>query len=207
MVNGPSVVRYGPEVPGDDELRLLGNLDGKRVLELGSGSRSSAVALAARGAHVIAVDPHPDRMAVSQVAAEDAEVRVEWQEGALTDLAFLRGDSVDLAFSVGAVVEVEDMGRLFRQVHRVLRPGSAFVFAYEHPALVSGRHRSYFDESPATVDVDGVTVTQYPRTISAVFTALHRSGLRVDAILEPQPVDSLATLPTTIIWRARKEGV
>lgn len=204
---GTPVVRYGPDVPGDDELRLLGSLDGRRVLELGTGTRASAVAMAGQGAHVIAVDPHLDRMARSQVAAEDAEVRIEWQEGALSDLAFLRGDSVDLTFSAGAVAEVEDAGRLFRQVHRVLRPGASFVFSYDHPALVSTRHRSYFDDSPVTVEVDGVTVIQYPRTISAVFTALHRSGLRVEAILEPEPVAPGATLPTTIIWRARKEGV
>jgi hypothetical protein len=43
-----------------------------------------------------------------------------------------------------------------------------------------------------------------------VFAALHRAGYRPDALLEPEPIrspDPGPSIPTTIIWRARKEGV
>jgi hypothetical protein len=40
-----------------------------------------------------------------------------------------------------------------------------------------------------------------------VFAGLHRAGYRVDVLLEPQPRDSSVTVPPTIVWRARKEGV
>jgi SAM-dependent methyltransferase len=142
------------------------------------------------------------------------------------DLAFLRADSIDLAFSAGLLAEVEDVDRLFRQVHRVLRPGAAFVFAYEHPlALCAGRddaepgglplgnlevRRSYFDVGPIEFARDGEKLTLWQRTIADVFGALHRAGYRVDALLEPEPVRSAdpgPALPTTIVWRARKEGV
>ena len=35
-------------------------------------------------------------------------------------------DSIDLALSVGMLSEVEDVDRVFRQVHRVLKPGGSF---------------------------------------------------------------------------------
>jgi hypothetical protein len=50
----------------------------------------------------------------------------------------------------------------------------------------------------------------WPRTIADVFSALHRAGYRVDALLEPEPVQSSdpgPTAPTSVIWRARKEGL
>ena len=48
-------------------------------------------------------------------------------------LAFLRADSMDLAFSAFAIAEVDDIARVFRQVQRVLKPNAPFVFSFEHP--------------------------------------------------------------------------
>lgn len=201
------VVRYGPDIPTESELRFLGDLDGRRVLELGSGSRSSAVAMAKQGAHVIVVDPHPDRIAEVRVLAEDQEVKAEWHEVEMSDLAFLRADSVDLTFSAGAILEIADFGRLVRQVHRVLKPGGGFVFAYDHPAGLIARGRTYWDETPIPATVDGVPVEQHPRPLSTVYMALARGGFRVEALAEPEPVTGPRDLPPTIVWRTRKEGV
>lgn len=200
------VVRYGPDVPAEDELRLLPDLAGTRVLELGSGSRSSAVALAKQGAHVIVVDPHPERLAEARSVAEDEEARAEWHENAFVELAFLRAESIDVVLSAGAVLEVEDLGRLLRQVHRVLGASGVFVFSYEHPLVHVAEGRSYFDETPLPRQVDGVDVSIHPRSISAVFTDLHRTGYRVEMLAEPRPLSG-ADRPTTVVWRARKEGL
>jgi hypothetical protein len=92
-----------------------------------------------------------------------------------------------------------------------LRPHASFVFVQEHPiALCLGpdgevRH-SYFDPGPITVDRDGTAVQIYTRNVSEVFTELCRAGFRVDTILEPRPAQFSEKLPSTIVWRARKEG-
>ena len=65
--------------------------------------------------------------------AEQAEVKVEWRTGDLADLAFLRAESIDAAFSAYAVAEVDDAARLFRQVAAGAQAQRAFVFSYEHP--------------------------------------------------------------------------
>ena len=222
------VVQYGHDLPSDADLRLCGELRAKRVLELGCGAGENAVAFARQGAHTIALDASNAQLALARSLAEREEVRVEWHESDAADLAFLRADSIDLAFSVGLIGEIEDVDRLFRQVHRVLRPGAPFVFAYEHPfAVCAGRdveisepgglplgrlevRRSYFELGPVEVERDGEKFTMWPRTISDLFAALHRAGYRVDAFLEPEPLrssDPGPSLPTTVIWRARKEGV
>jgi SAM-dependent methyltransferase len=217
-------VAYGPELPSETELRLLGDVKGKRVLDLGCGTGQASIALARQGAHAIALDASARQLARGRQLADVEEVRVEWHRSDLADLAFLRADSIDLAFSAHALAEVEDLDRVFRQVHRVLKPGAAFVFSYEHPvALCTGRdggegtlalgnlevRRSYFERSPLIVDRDGEAITLYTRTISDVFSAAGRAGFRVEVMLEPVPLrssDPGPAIPTSVIWRARKSG-
>src|SRR4029450_3248346 len=43
------VVRYGPESPNERAYRVLGNVEGKRVLELGCGGKQASIALAHQG--------------------------------------------------------------------------------------------------------------------------------------------------------------
>ncbi|HET9730195.1 MAG TPA: class I SAM-dependent methyltransferase [Acidimicrobiia bacterium] len=220
------VVSYGFDLPTEAELRLCGEVRGKRVLDLGCGAGENAIAFTRHGAHVIAIDRSVGQLQLARKLAEAAEVRVEWHQGDAADLAFLRADSIDVACAVQLIGEVEDLDRLFRQVHRVLRPGSPFVFSYDHPtALVLGREtsgpgslplgrfelrRSYFETAPAAIRRDDEQITVFPRTIADVFASLHRAGYRVDALLEPEAVrssDPGPAVPTSLIWRARKEGV
>ena len=124
---------YGDEVADDSELRLCGDIVGKRVLELGLGSNPNAVAMATRGAKAIALDPSPDRIARLRAAAEAAEVKVECHQGELADLGFATSGSMDLVIASHSIDDVDDLPRLLRQVHRVLRPGAPFVVAMRHP--------------------------------------------------------------------------
>ncbi len=195
----------------DQELRLLGDLRGKRVLDLGCGAGSAAIAFAQQGAIVIALDTTDARLAHARARAEQAEVKVEWRTGDLADLAFLRAESIDAAFSLSSVAEVDDASRLFRQVQRVLKPNGAFVFSYAHPMSLcvdtSGVvSRSYFDPGPIELDRDGESARIHVRDVGEVFTELGRAGFRVDTILEPKPSTPGARVPDTIVWRARKEG-
>jgi SAM-dependent methyltransferase len=197
--------------PTDQELRLLGDLQGKRVLDLGCRSGAGAVTFAQHGAIVIALDAADTHIARARARAEQAEVKVEWRIGDLADLAFLRAESIDAAFSAFSVAEVDDVSRLFRQVQRVLKPNAPFVFSYEHPMSIcigagDAISRSYFDPGPIDVERDGEPVRIHVRDIGDVFTELGRAGFRVDTILEPRPETPGARIPEAIVWRARKEG-
>lgn len=215
-------VLYGPEGPSEEELRLLGDVKGKRIVDLGCGLGQAAVALALQGAHVTAVDESPRMLERGRSLAERRESRVEWHRSNIADLAFLRADSIDIVLSVYALAEVGDLGRLLRQVHRVLRNRSPFVFSYEHPlALTIGREppespepapvrhvvqESYFATQPVTVEREGEPIRLHIRPISETFTELTRTGFRVEAMAEVAP-SADAPVPSTIVWRARKEGI
>ncbi len=148
----------------------------------------------------MAVDPSGERLAVARRLADAAEVRVEFHEADLADLGFATSASVDLVFSSGALGGVDDLPRVFRQVHRILRPGAPLVFSIHHPiaAMLEG----------------GEVVLRKPywgtgaRTTSDLFTALQRTNFQVDVILEPAPLSHPNVLvPAALVMRARKLGV
>src|SRR3954471_10710029 len=128
------VVAYGPDIPTEGQYRLLGNVEDKRVLVLGCGSGAESVALARQGARVIAVDPALRRIEEARAQIERAEVKVELHQSDLAELPFVRADSIDLALSVYALANVDDLDRVFRQLRRFLPPESVFVFSLPHPA-------------------------------------------------------------------------
>jgi ubiquinone/menaquinone biosynthesis C-methylase UbiE len=220
-----NAAHYGPDMPTEADLHLLGDLRGKRVLELGCGGAQCSIAFAKQGATAIGVDFSVQQLAYARRLAEQEDVRVELRQGDLADLAFLRADSIDLVFSSYAFGYVDDLNRVFRQVHRVLKIGAPLVFSLPHPAseIFDGEtqdplevRRSYFDRSPISQEMGGVTFTAYHHTFSDIYMGLARSSYRVDLVLEPQPVaggrhsaewsDAVFYVPRTLIVRARKEG-
>jgi SAM-dependent methyltransferase len=222
----PDAVRFGPGIPHEDALKLLGYVDGRRILELGSGAGSAAVALARAGAKVIAVDESAEALVDTRDSASRHGVRVEAHQGSLAELAFVRADTVDAALSIYGLAAVADIDRVFRQVHRVLRPERPFVFSLPHPAfnLVHPEdaglklRRRWWDPRPvawSTARPDAEP--DVPRTLSGLFTSLGRANFRVDTVLEPAPDQAtcppelwseiMSWVPPTLIIRARKEGL
>jgi SAM-dependent methyltransferase len=216
-------VNYGPDGPVETEVRLLGSVENKRVLELGCGAGVNAVALARQGARVTAIDESADQLVHGRGLADQHELRVEWRTGDPADLAALRADTIDAALSVFSLATVDDLGRVFRQVHRVLRSGAPLVISVPHPAyqllqpdtLPPVLRRNAYDTSllePSEEDQPG----EHVRSISELFTTLSRSNFRVDTILEPRPIasrfrsrywrDAMDWVPPVLVIRARKLG-
>lgn len=192
-------ISFGPTVYGDDELRVCGDVRGKRVLELGIfGTIPNAVTMAQKGARAIAVDPHADVIQRARQAAAHAEVAVEFHQADLADLGFLMNAVVDLVLCVHQIDIDTDIARLFRQVHRVLRPEAGFVFAVPHPMS------AVFDGNDPTAKRRYGTTTP---TIGELTMALQRANFSIDVMHELVSVHQPhAVAPSILVVRARKLG-
>ena len=67
---------------------FLGDVSGRRILDLGTGTGRAAIALARRGAMVTGVDASNDMLTVARVRARDAGLAIDFAEGDAQALAF-----------------------------------------------------------------------------------------------------------------------
>lgn len=219
---GLDALLYGPGLPPESDLKLLGHVEGRRILDLGCGAGACSVALAKAGARVIAIDEDAANVGAARDHAEQAGVRVETHHGPLPELAFVRADTIDGAVSVYGLAAVDDLDRVFRQVHRVLKPDRPCVFSLPHPAFTlldpgGGEpvlRRSWWDPSPVPWSVGaGRSEPDRPHTLGGLFASLGRANFRVDTLAEPEPdraaagdswSDAMNWVPPTLIVRARK---
>jgi len=204
---GMSNVWFGQGVADDGEFRLCGDVQGKRVIELGTPrgpvdprAVPNAVTLALAGAKVIAIDPSGESISNLRATAEAAEIRIECHQGELADLGFVTSASIDLVVAIHTLEHVDDLPRLLRQVHRVLRPELPFVFALTHPVA------AMFDPgvaAPARRYGSGTS-----RSISDLFMQVERSNFHIDVLHElPLLAHRDALAPAVLLVRARKLGV
>ena len=184
-------ITYGDDVPGDAELRLCGDVAGaKRAVELGVSPWRNSIAFARAGAKAIAVDPDAERIAGLRREADAAEVTVQCLSANLADLGDISSATCSVVVAAQTLGRVNDLGRLLRQVHRILIPSMPFVISLPHPFAAVDATRPYGTGS---------------RTVGDWFTALGRANFRVDQVKE-LGVSPTQPVPTILVLRARKQG-
>ena len=159
--------------------RGLGDVAGLDLLDVGTGTGRHAIALAARGAHVTAVD-FSDEMLAKARAKPGAE-RVRWiAHDVLTPLPFAAA-SFDRVLS-GLVIEhipVAALAGFFAELGRVARPGGRIVVTAMHPAMfVKGVSANFHDESGE------VRPRSYVATLSDYVMSATSAGLSITGLVE-----------------------
>nr|WP_272877284.1 class I SAM-dependent methyltransferase [Neoroseomonas eburnea] len=107
-------------------LELLGDVRGRRILDLGCGDGDFAIELARRGADVTGIDASPAMIEDAGRRAESEGVPVDFRPAGAEALPFPTGH-FDIVVAVTILCFVADAAPVFREVARVLRPGGALV--------------------------------------------------------------------------------
>ena len=195
-----------PENLRESDVRLLGDVAGRRVLEVGCGSAPCARYLARQGADVLAFDVSAGMLAHARAAAGRTATAVPLVQADVCELPF-RDRSFDLAFSAfGGIPFVADSAGAMREVARVLRPGGRWVFSVTHPMRWAFPDdpgpagltaiQSYFDRAPyVEVDEAGVPAyVEHHRTMGDRIREIVGAGLTLLDVLEPEwPEDFTGT--------------
>jgi ubiquinone/menaquinone biosynthesis C-methylase UbiE len=107
--------------------RQLGDLNGKRILELGCGAGEGAVYFALAGADVTATDLSPGMLAVVEKVASHHGVAVKTMVSSAEDLSSFASGSFDIVYGANTLHHV-DIERCLDEVKRVLKPGGLGAF-------------------------------------------------------------------------------
>ena len=159
-----------PGGPGNVQRIVAGvDLVGRTVLEIGSGIGGGAMALASDfGARVIGLEVEAPLVDRARRYAEEAGLsdRIEFR---LVEPGPLAADdnSVDVVYSSGVIIHIEDKAALFRDVLRVLKPGGVFA-AYDwlkSPAPLSEAMHEWIRLEELTFHLD--TLENYEAALAA----------------------------------------
>jgi len=108
----------------------FGDLAGKNVLCLASGGGQQAPVLAAAGARVTSFDNSDEQLAKDKFVAERDALDLQVVQGDMADLSMLDSESFDLIFHPVSNVFVEDIRPVWRECHRVLKPGGRLLAGF-----------------------------------------------------------------------------
>jgi len=110
-------------------LHKMGNLAGKKILDIGAGLGESSVYFALQGARVTTTDISP--LMVEKTMQLAAENRVEIT-GIVSTAESLNvpENYFDFVYIANAIHHIPDLAQLFSQIRRALKPGGMF-FSYD----------------------------------------------------------------------------
>lgn len=210
--------------------KLLPDLRGKSVLDLGCGYGHNCIDFVNRGAErVVGIDISEKMLSVAK--AESSHEKIEYRNMSMTDISQLN-EKFDFIYSSLAFHYVEDFEAFAKDMYSVLNSGGQLLFSQEHPiitATVDGNGHFNKDENGNRISytfsnynepgerkihwyVDGVV--KYHRTFGGIITALAKAGFIIEEVCEPVPeawaVEKLPTIvkeyikPNFLIVEARK---
>jgi SAM-dependent methyltransferase len=119
-----------------EELALLGDVRGKRVVHLQCNAGPDTLSIAALGAEVTGVDISDTAIAAATKLSRDSGIAATFVRTDLYDWFRSGPDPFDVAFaSYGALCWLSDLPAWAQGVASVLAPGGRLVVAEFHPAL------------------------------------------------------------------------
>jgi SAM-dependent methyltransferase len=207
-------------------LKLLPDLNGKTVLDLGCGCGGNCLDFIRRGAkHVVGIDVSENMLAIAHKDASDS--RIEYRHMDMAHLGEVH-ERYDLIYSSLAFHYIEDFERLCCDIYDHLNEGGTLLFSQEHPLNTadgffnkdeSGNVLSYtvydYNRSGKRVThwfVDGVE--KYHRPMGEILTSLAQAGFIIENVCEPVPEEWALqkrpalikeyTKPCFLIVRAKK---
>lgn len=193
---------YGPLLPGESELRLLPrDWAGKRCLEVGCGAGQNSIWLARQGAACVALDVARGQLRHGRRLARREGVGVDYRQAGFEDLPLAELGGFDLVHSTYALPFARDQQRAIAGLAAMLAPGGLLALTTAHPLFAGewieledggdGMFLSNYFHPPADVRYalhNHDYVSSQPLPLSQVCNAILAAGLRLERLVEPEPL-------------------
>lgn len=177
-------------------MALLGELTGKRVLEVGCGAGTLTEWMVGQGAFVTGFDVSGEMLAL---ARQKVGERATLLQADLHDpLSFAEDGSFDVIVASLVFHYLRDWERVLTELKRVLVPDGYLVFSTHHPAWDWQNHSAedYFAIKQVSETWmrggEPFEVTFWRRPLRAMTEAISSVGFFIDELIEPDPLPEIA---------------
>jgi len=212
---------------------FLGNVRGKKIVELGCGAGQTSITLSKRGAACSGIDFSREQIEYGRFLAKKEKAKVNFVLGDLNNLdGRFPKNYFDIAFSIFAFQYIENLDRLFASVRKILKKNGLFVFSLDHPIWTSGewkkikgkevfvlsdyfKRRKVFWSWEFHKGIKG-NFYYYHKSFEDFFRNLTKNGFVVEDVVEPYPLgakkplvdtysfNKIENTPPMIIFKCRK---
>lgn len=173
-------------------LELIGDVEGKRVLDAGCGPGIYLAELIDRGAEVLGCDSSPQMVELARARVGDqADLRVHSLE---EPFGWVEDHSIDLVLSALVYHYLNDRLGFLKEVHRMLRPDGVLVISTHHPTGDWQRlGGSYFAVEAVTERWSkGWEITAWRMPLTQLTAEFAEAGLLIERLVEPAPQPAMA---------------
>ncbi len=188
--------------------KLIGDVDGLRVLDAGCGNGYFCRILAQRGAIVTGVDHSESLIVYCQKKEKEQKLGIIYFVSSLDSLPMIEDQSFDLIISNIVFIDVLPYKKALEELARVLKSSGRFLWSNLHPIFaritntmyrlpfdtVRNEERigmlidRYFDTGGTLISWGNMKpIWQFDRTLSEYSTALKQVGFVIREIVEPKP--------------------
>ncbi len=115
--------KYWDSFEKDRVLSLLGDVNNKKILDVGAGTGRLASRLVKLGAEVTALDVSEEMLKRIKIKTK---TKIEIMVGEAENLSF-SDESFDIIIATFLIVHLKDLRRFFDEVYRVLKSGGLFL--------------------------------------------------------------------------------
>jgi 2-polyprenyl-3-methyl-5-hydroxy-6-metoxy-1,4-benzoquinol methylase len=129
---------YRDEMNNPATFKIIGNVSGKRVLDLGCGEGCNSRILAGRGAKVTGVDFSEKMIALAKQKEKKDKLGIDYRVSDAAELKGLKSGSFDVVVCLMALMDIERYQDAVSEVARVLKKRGRFLFSITHPCFEFG---------------------------------------------------------------------
>jgi len=191
--------------------RILGEVKGKRILDAGCGNGYLCRLLSKGGAIMIGVDVSRRSIEVARSFESREPMNIKYYLGSICNLSMCDDGMFDAVVSNIVLIDLQDLDKAVKEIHRVLKPDGKIVFSILHPCFssppVHGWVRKpidsnrkedwlywmvdrYFDRSVEEWRYfDFPPVYSFHRPLSDYINVLLKNGFVITDFEEPVPTD------------------
>lgn len=229
LLEGDGAGTYQKELILPNLLRLMNLKKGDRVLDLACGQGFFAREFSKIAPEVIGVDASKSLITLAKERSASAGPKViDWHVAEAAKLPFLAEGGVDKTVIVLALQNMEDIGSVFKECARVVKPGGELFFVLNHPAFRIPKASSwgwddkekaqyrrvdrYLSELKVPIDMHpgqrsgGGQTLSFHRPLQSYFKALGKAGFGVVGMEEWNSHKKSEPGPRAVAEdRARKE--